>query len=70
MITEKKRTPITYFGKDGWEILVEDDYPYNDDVCELCMWREWNDWEFGAEPCYWVHGCSLDQHMYFIFQES
>lgn len=70
MITELKRTPITWNGEDGWEILVEDDYPFENDSCELCMYRDWNDWEDCGASCCIVHGCGLFQDKYFIFQQS
>ena len=70
MITEKKRTPITWWGKDGWEILMEDDFPFEDDVCELCMYREWNDWEDCGVSCGIIHGCGVGQKTYFIFKPS
>lgn len=70
MITEIKRTPITWNGEDGWEVLVLDDFPFLNDVCPGCMYNEWNDWENVAATCVDVHGCSVNQNMYFIFQPS
>lgn len=70
MITELKRTPITWNGEDGWEILVLDDFPFEDNVCEMCMYNEWNDWENVAATCVDVHGCGVSQNKFFIFQPS
>lgn len=70
MITEIKRTPITYNGKDGWEILVSDTEPEEYDICDLCMYRDWDDWENCDASCIDVHGCLLSTFTYFIFQQS
>lgn len=70
MITELKRTPITWNGEDGWEILVENDYPFEVYPCDLCMYRYWNDYDNCDASCIDVHGCGLFQKTYFIFQPS
>lgn len=70
MITELKRTPITWNGEDGWEILVQDDCIFEEDTCNFCMYRDWNDWENVAATCVDVHGCGVFQDKYFIFKKS
>lgn len=70
MIHEVKRTPITFNGVDGWEILVK-----NDDImlgsylaCDRCMFQDWSDDEEFAECCHIVHNCTMDFQKYFIFE--
>lgn len=70
MITEIKRNPITYKGEDGWEVLVRDTDPAKYDICELCIYREWDDWSNTGATCLDVHGCILSSFTYFIFKKS
>lgn len=70
MITELKRTPITWNGEDGWEILVIDDFPIDVFACEFCMYSEWNDWSGNGLPCSIVHKCGSDPNTFFIFKKS
>lgn len=70
MITELKRTPITYKGEDGWEILMLNDCPLVECVCDLCMYRDWNDWVNCDAPCRIVNGCGSSPNTYFIFKPS
>lgn len=70
MITELKRTPITWNGEDGWEILVRDTEPEEYDICCLCMYRDWDDLENCDDSCIGVHGCLLSSFTYFIFKKS
>lgn len=67
MITELKRTPITFDGKDGWEILLEDDCELDENVCGSCIYRDWNDWSGCGTTCVDVHGCGYRQRSFFIF---
>lgn len=68
MITEIKRTPITWNGEDGWEVLVRDDNPPFYDVCELCMYNEWEPLPDSVDKCVYVHGCLLSSFTYFKFE--
>lgn len=70
MITKLKRTPITWNGEDGWEILIRNVDPFLGDVCQLCMYRDWNDWEDCEASCDIVHHCHLSRYTYFIFKKS
>lgn len=67
MKKEIKRTPITFNGKDGFEVLYEDTEIWQGDVCEFCMYNEWNDWSEGAATCDVVHGCGFGRPTYFQF---
>lgn len=70
MIQELKRTPITFNGVDGWEILIKDDeihWEY-DWVCERCMYFDWDDEEETLAPCDIVHGCLADYQVYYKFE--
>ena len=70
MITELNRTPITWKGKDGWEVLVQNDCPHVVCVCELCMYRDWNGWRYYGTPCRIMKGCGSSLYTYFIFKKS
>ncbi len=70
MITELKRTPITWNGEDGWEVLVRDTDPANYDICELCIYRDWYEGVTDDAYCEIVHGCLILPFTYFIFKHS
>lgn len=70
MITELKRTPITWNGKDGWEILVEHDYPCQTNICELCMYGDPDEMAKCEPSCITVHDCGMYRRTYFIFEKS
>lgn len=70
MINEIKRTPITWNGKDGWEILIRNSEPANYCVCDLCMYSDWSDYEDTQATCLDVHGCGHSAFSYFIFKPS
>ena len=70
MITELKRTPITFDGKDGWEILILNDCPHVVCVCELCIFRDWTGQHDTDATCIQVHGCGYSPFSYFIFKKS
>lgn len=66
MIRELKRKPITYNGKDCFEVLVrnsdlawEDSY---DVPCDLCIYNDYD----GEDICMIVHGCTSNPYTYFI----
>ena len=67
MKIEIKRTPITYNGEDGFEVLYEDTEIFRYDACDYCMYNEWNDWSEIAASCVDVHGCYLGKPTYFQF---
>lgn len=62
---ELKRTPITYAGKDWWEVLVEDDDLGECAACDLCIYDGYQ----GEDNCQDVHGCLRSPHTYFILAE-
>ena len=67
MKTEIKRTPITYNGEDGFEVLYEDTEIELGDICQYCMYEEWDDWINCSAPCMDVHCCGYYKHTYFQF---
>lgn len=67
MKKEIKRTPITFNGEDGFEVLFEDTEILLSDSCEYCMYEEWYDWNECAASCCTVHGCDYGQPSYFQF---
>lgn len=67
MKKEIKRTPITFNGEDGFEVLYEDTEIWSGDACEYCMYEEWYGWEECSAPCAVVHGCYLRKPTYFQF---
>lgn len=70
MITEIKRTPITWDGKDGWEILVQNDCPQVVCVCQLCIYHYWDGWKKRGTTCRILKGCGNSLYTYFIFKKS
>lgn len=67
MKKEIKRTPITFNGEDGFEVLIEDSEIYIEDSCEYCMYGEWFGWVECSASCAIVHGCYLGKPTYFQF---
>lgn len=67
MKKEIKRTPITFNGVDGFEVLYEDTEIWQGDACSYCMYQEWADWTECTAPCHVVHGCGLGKSTYFQF---
>lgn len=67
MKREIKRTPITFNGEDGFEVLYQDSEILESDACEYCMYEEWLGWSDCAGTCCTVHGCGLGKATYFEF---
>lgn len=67
MKKEIKRTPITFNGEDGFEVLYEDTEIWLSEACWYCMYEEWNDWSETLAPCNIVHGCGSGKPTYFQF---
>ena len=67
MKKEIKRTPITFNGEDGFEVLIEDSEIYIEDSCEYCMYEGWYRWEYVSASCELEHGCVLGKPTYFQF---
>lgn len=69
MITVIKETPITAYGRDCLEQLVNDDDmgPYV--ACDLCAYRGWFDYEECQASCSDVHGCGSNQNQYFLLSQ-
>ena len=72
MIQELKRTPITFNGVDGWEILIKDDEInfYEEWACERCIYSNWHGEEETLAPCRVVNGCLADNQTYFKFESE
>ncbi len=67
MKKEVKRTPITFNGEDGFEVLYEDTEIWQGDACQFCMYEESFGWDECVASCDIVHGCGLGQSTYFQF---
>lgn len=67
MKTEIKRTPITYNGEDGFEVLYEDTEIWIQDACQYCMYEDWFDMGAIVVSCEKVHGCGSLRPAYFQF---
>lgn len=67
MKKEIKRTPITFNGEDGWEVLYEDTDIWSGDACKYCMYEKWNGCSETLASCDIVHGCGFYQPTYFQF---
>lgn len=67
MKIEIKRTPITFNGEDGFEVLYEDTDIWSGDSCDYCMYDEWFGWEECSASCAVVHGCDIGKPTYFQF---
>lgn len=70
MKIEIKRTPITFNGEDGFEVLYGDTEIWPEDACQFCMYEEWADWSECCAPCNVVHGCGHGISTYFQFMNS
>lgn len=69
MIKILKQTPITAFGRDCMEQLVQDDEMHGREACDLCCYRGWNDYQEVGANCVEVHGCTLIANVYFLISE-
>lgn len=67
MKKEIKRTPITFNGKDGFEVLYEDTEIWMQDACNYCMYEHWNGWSECLASCGTVHECGIGEPTYFQF---
>lgn len=66
-----KKCPITFYGVDGWEVLVDDVDVFKrcEIPCENCMYDDEIDYISDA-PCHEVHGCAQSPYTYFVFVEG
>ena len=63
-----KKTPITFNGVDGFEILVRDGGVWAEECCEKCMYSGYMpSSEIGADCCT-VHSCGSSPYTYFVFE--
>lgn len=67
MKLEIKRTPITFNGEDGFEVLYEDTEIWQGVVCDFCMYADWSDCSELFASCEEVHGCGFGRTTYFQF---
>lgn len=65
-----KRSPITFNGVDGWEVLIEDKTITFAIACDRCIYRDWHDELECQAPCHIVHGCTMAAPSYFQFRQS
>ena len=69
MINILKEKPVTAYGRDFLEILVQDfDMPACV-ACDLCAYRDWRDSLSLDNNCCTVHGCTMNANTYFIISE-
>ncbi len=69
MITVIKKTPATINGRDCYETLVHDDAIIACTCCDLCCYRDWNDYVEVMASCMDVHGCTPDANTYFLAEQ-
>lgn len=69
MIKVLKKTPVTAFGRDCLELLVQDDDMTGFEACDLCAYRGWNEYEECGAPCRVVHGCGASPNQYFLLSQ-
>ena len=67
MKKEIKRTPITFHGEDGFEVLIEDTDIWPGNACEYCMYKNWDGWRECIASCETVNGCIPGKPTYFQF---
>lgn len=67
MKTEIKRTPITFNGEDGFEVLYEDSDIFVINTCNLCMYKNDNNRIDCQAPCCTIHKCLPSRPTYFKF---
>ena len=65
MITVLKETPVTAYGRDCMELLVQNDEMLGYDACDLCAYRGWNEYNETQANCVDVHGCTDLANVYF-----
>lgn len=66
-----KKRPITFYGVDGWQVLVHDVDVFNrgENACMNCMYDDEVDY-ISNEPCHVIHRCTHSSYNYFIFVEG
>lgn len=66
-----KKCPITFYGVDGWEVLVHDVDVFKkyETPCMNCMYNPEVDY-ISDEPCHVIHRCTHQVYNYFIFVEG
>lgn len=62
-----KRTPITFKGEDGFEVLIEDNDIWMQDACNHCMYQNWDGFRECQASCATVHECGVGTPTYFLF---
>lgn len=65
MITVIKETPITVNGHDCIEQLVHNDDLNDCTACDVCLYREWDDYLETLTDCNTVHDCTRDANTYY-----
>lgn len=70
MIQELKRTPITFNGVDGWEVMVLDDDLRHGGIvgCDKCIYDYNEISRMEDVPCPVITGCWYDDRVYFEFE--
>lgn len=69
MIKVLKETPVTAFGRDCLEQLVQDDDMRGYEACDLCAYRGWNNYNDTQVNCVDVHGCTTIANVYFLLSQ-
>lgn len=63
-----KKTPITFNGVDGFEVLIKDSEVWAGDCCDKCIYSNYvPSSEIGADCCT-VHSCGTSPFTYFGFE--
>lgn len=69
MITILRKKPATINGRDCNEILVYDDAIIGCTCCDLCCYKDFNDYIDVPGSCMDVHGCTPDSFKYFLAEQ-
>ena len=66
-----KKRPTTYYGVDGWEVLVHDVdvFVRGENPCKNCMYEDYIDDCFKAR-CMDVNQCTRNSSCYYVFVEG
>ena len=69
MIKILKQTPATINGRECNELLVHDDAITSCTCCDLCCYRDWDEYAECYASCMDVHGCTPNANIYFLAEQ-
>lgn len=69
MIKVLKQIPATMNGKDCNLLLVHNDALTSCTCCDLCCYRDWEEYTDVIKSCMDFNGCTPDANTYFIVEQ-